>query len=412
MTEKVECLIEHCSLLFPVRAGEGEERSEDTALAIADGKIVAVGNSNDLRSRYQANCHHDARGGLLTPGFVDSHTHLVFAGDRSSEYLLRCSGASYEEIAAAGGGIRASVRHTRGASEEELYELALPRVLRMVRQGTTTIEIKSGYGLETETELRMLRVIRRLSETLSVRIVATFLGAHETPDEYREDRAGYLSLVCEEMIPAVAEQGLARFCDVFCETDVFTPEESRTVLETGQRFGLTPKVHADELAASGGSRVAAEVGAVSADHLMMTDADGIAALDKAAVVATLLPGTTFYLNKKKYAPARRFLDAGLTVALATDRNPGSCTVESMQFILGLACQHLQMTPEEAFRAATESGARALGLDDQVGTIAPGQAADLILWQVENAAQIVYEYVNDLPRTVFVAGEALKLEEYA
>ena len=411
MTEKVECLLEHCRLLFPLRRGEGEEVLQDATVAISDGKILDVGPTAELQGRYQSSDTRNGNGKLLSPGFVDSHTHLVFAGDRSGEYLQRCAGVQYEEIAAAGGGIRASVRWTREASEDELYELALPRLLRMVELGSTTIEIKSGYGLDTETELRMLRVARRLAEATPARVVTTFLGAHEVPDEYRNDRNAYLDEVCEKMIPAVAEEQLAEFCDVFCEEAVFTPDESEKVLEAGKRAGMKPKVHADELAASGGSKVAAKVGAISADHLMMTDDEGIAAMREAGVIATILPGTTFYLDKPRYAPARRFLEAGLTVALATDRNPGSCTIESMQFIIGLGCQKLGMTPEEAFRAATENGAAALDRKGAFGVIEPGTAADLILWEANTPSQIAYEFTNNIPRTVFVGGKEWNSKEY-
>lgn len=426
MTEKVEILVENCSrLLFPHRHGQGShadgqgphadgqavEILENATLAASDGKIVAVGPAKELAGRYQASRRYDATGKLLTPGFVDSHTHIVFAGDRSGEYMQRCQGASYEEISAAGGGIRASVRWTREASEDELYELALPRLLRMAAHGSTTIEIKSGYGLDLETELRMLRVVERLAAATPVRVVATFLGAHEIPDEHRSDREAYIQEVCERMIPEVAQRQLAQFCDVFCEEGVFTPEESVRVLVAGKLAGLEPKIHADELAASGGSWVAGQVGCRSADHLMKTDEEGIASLKNAGVVATVLPGTTFYLGKPDYAPARRFLEAGLPVAIATDRNPGSCTIESMQFILGLACLKLGLTPLQAFRGATEFGALALGLEEEIGVLSPGHAADFILWEVADLPQVAYEFANDLPRTVFVGGKELTPKEY-
>lgn len=410
--EKVELLVENCAcLLFPNRLGEGEDTLRNATFAVADGRIRAVGTSAEFAGRYSAPRRIDATGKLVTPGFVDSHTHLVFAGNRADEYMQRCQGVPYEEIAARGGGIRASVRHTRAASEDELFALSLPRLLRMARSGTTTVEIKSGYGLDLETELRMLRVIRRLRDATPVRVVATFMGAHEVPDELRSDRRGYLDAVCENMIPRVAEEGLADFCDVFCEERVFTPEESARVLNAGKRHGLRPKIHADELAASGGSRVAGEVGCISADHLMMTDDAGIEALKASGVVATVLPGTTFYLRKPRYAPARKFIDAGLSVAIATDRNPGSCTIESMQFVLGLSCLQLGLTPFEAFRAATLHGARALGLEATVGSLAPGAAADFVLWEASEPSQVTYEFANDLPRTVFVAGKELSTKEY-
>lgn len=410
--QRVDCLVEHCNLLFPTRHGEGDDLIPDATLACHDGKVVAVGPTAELADRYEATHRYNAAGALVTPGFVDSHTHLVFAGDRSGEYMQRCQGVEYEAIAAAGGGIRASVRWTREASEDELFDLALPRLLRMIAQGTTTVEIKSGYGLDLETELRMLRVVRRLDEATPVRVVATFLGAHEIPDDFRDRREAFVHEVCERMIPAVAQEGLAEFCDVFCEAGVFTPEESVKILLAGKVAGLRPKIHADELAPSGGSQVAAQVQCVSADHLMKTGPEGIQAMKEAGVVATLLPGTTFYLNKPGYAPARQFLDAGLPVALATDRNPGSCTIESMQFIVGLGCLKLGMTPEEALRAATEFGARALGRGDHVGVLAPGYAADFILWSVERPSEVAYEFANNLSRTVFVGGHELTLKEYA
>ncbi len=405
MTETVELLIENCSpLLFHGRRGEEEGVLPEGSVALADGKIVAVGPKRELAGRFRARERIDGAGRLLTPGFVDSHTHLVFAGDRADEFVARCRGAGYEEIAARGGGIRASVRATRAATEEELFALALPRVARMAALGSTTIEIKSGYGLDVESELRILRVIRRLGEESPARIVPTFCGAHEIPDEFRGDRTGYLDLVCEEMIPRVAEAGLARFCDVFCEHGVFTPEESERVLEAGKRAGLGAKVHADELHASGGSEVAARVGAVSADHLMMITDDGIAGLAAKGVVATLLPGTTFTLRKERWAPARRLLDAGVDVALATDRNAGSCAIESMQFVLGLACLALAMTPAEAFRGATLQGARALGLAEECGRIESGCRADLILWDAHRLAGPIWEFANITPRAVFAGGK--------
>ncbi|MFN0058816.1 MAG: imidazolonepropionase [Planctomycetota bacterium] len=397
MSERVERLIENCAAIFGANL-------VDASVAIADGRVVAVGAAREIAGAYRAAERIDGAGKLLTPGFVDSHTHIVFAGDRSDEFVRRCQGVSYQQIAAAGGGIRATVRATRQASEEQLYELALPRLIRMLSLGTTTIEIKSGYGLNLETELRMLRVIRRLGEELPVTVVATFMGAHEIPDEYRTDRNGYIDFLCETAIPAVAAEQLAKFCDVFCEQDVFTAAESERILTAGRAAGLEPKIHADELTLSGGSRVAADVHAVSADHLMMIDDDGIERLKTANVVPTLLPGTTFFLGKQTYAPAGKMLSAGLQIALATDRNPGSCTIESLQFICGLACLRMGLTPEQALEAATAHGARALGLSATHGRIVAGQRADLILWDAPAPAHVVYEFENILPRTVFVAGK--------
>jgi len=416
LSEAVDLLIESAGRALFATA-EGSSASEESPPTVPDAteglsvacrgdRIVAVGPASELAGRFHAARTIDARGRLLTPGFVDSHTHVVFAGDRSGEFIQRAGGADYEQIAAAGGGIRASVRATRGASEDQLYEESLPRLQRMLRSGTTTVEIKSGYGLDLETELRMLRVARRLGETTPMRVVTTFMGAHEFPDDRRDDRQGYVDEVIESMLPAVAAEGLAEFCDVFCERGVFDPEQSTRILEAGKQLGLRPKVHADEMAATGGSEVAAAVGAISADHLMHTTDASIAALREAGVVATLLPGTTFFLGKESYAPARRMIEAGATVALATDRNPGSCTIESMLFIIGLACLRMGMTPAEAFRGATLHGARALGLDGQVGVIAPGASADLIIWEAPNETRLCYEFENRHRRTVVAGGQII------
>ena len=274
----------------------------------------------------------------------------------------------------------------------------------MVSSGSTTIEIKSGYGLDLETELRMLRAIRQLAKESPAEIVSTFMGAHEIPEEWRHDRAEYIRILCQEMIPAVAQEGLAEFCDVFCERGVFDPQESRQILDAGSQHGLKPKIHADELAASGGSQVAGEIGAVSADHLMEITAEGIKTMREAGVVATLLPGTTFYLRKSGYAPARSLIEAGLEVAIATDRNPGSCTIESMLFIMGLSVMHLGMAPLEAIRAATYGGAKALGREKLCGSIEEGKRADLILWDVPNEEVLIHEFANQVPRTVWASGQ--------
>jgi len=273
----------------------------------------------------------------------------------------------------------------------------------MMESGSTTIEIKSGYGLDLESELKMLRAIRQLSEEFPIEIVATFMGAHEIPDEWRQDRAQYIRIICEQMIPQVAREGLAEFCDVFCERGVFDTQESTQILQAGLKNGLKPKVHADELAASGGSLVAAQVGAISADHLMEVTAEGIEALKSAGVVPTLLPGTTFYLRKSGYAPARSLIDAGLEIAIATDRNPGSCTIESMLFIAGLSVMHMGLTPTEAIIAATRGGAHALGREARCGTIETGKRADLILWDVPDEEVLIHEFANQVPRIVCAAG---------
>ncbi|MDE0959943.1 MAG: imidazolonepropionase [Planctomycetota bacterium] len=399
MKTSVDLMIENVERLFPGH----KEVCKGASVAVDGGRIQAIGPAQKIAGLFDGTRTLDGRGKLLTAGFVDSHTHLVFGGERSGEFVLRCAGGDYEQIASEGGGIRASVRMTRAATLQQLVDSARPRLQRMMAAGSTTIEIKSGYGLDLESELKMLRAIRQLSEEFPIEIVSTFMGAHEIPDEWRHDRAEYVRIICEQMIPQVAREGLAEFCDVFCERGVFDSQESIQILQAGQEHGLKPKVHADELAASGGSQVAAQVGAVSADHLMEVTAEGIEALKGAGVVPTLLPGTTFYLRKSGYAPARSLIDAGLEIAIATDRNPGSCTIESMLFIAGLSVMHLGLTPSEAIVAATRGGARALGREAQCGTIEEGKRADLILWDVPDEDVLIHEFANQVPHVVCAAG---------
>jgi len=312
------------------------------------------------------------------PGFVDGHTHAMFAGDRRGELRRRLAGATYAEIAAAGGGIVSTVRATRAATEEQLVAATRPRLAEMLACGTTTVEIKSGYGLDLESELRMLRAIRRLANEEPIDIVATFMGAHEIPVEYRGRRDEYERLIVDEMLPAIANELLAEWCDVFCETGVFTPDESRRILEAGKARGLKPRIHADELAASGGSQIAAQVGARSADHLIFVDAGGIRALAGAGVVATLLPNAAFYLKLGRFAPARALIDAGVPVALATDVNPGGGFSPSVPFAMTLACFAMGLTFEEALAGATINGAYSLDRHETVGSLEPGKLMDAVL----------------------------------
>jgi imidazolonepropionase len=351
------------------------------------GTIIAVGPTAEVRGRVDP-----ARGGRvfgpgdvevvngrgksLVPGFVDGHTHVVFAGDRREELRRRLAGASYAEIAADGGGILSTVRATRAATDEQLIEAASGRLAEMLAAGTTTCEAKSGYGLDVESEVRMLRVIRALGARQPVEIAATFMGAHEVPPEYRGRQADYVRLVIDEMIPAVA--GVAEWCDVFCDQGFFTPGESRAILEAGAARGLKPRIHADELAASGGSRVAAEVGAWSADHLVHVPPDGIAAMAAAGVTATLLPAAAFYLKLGTFAPARDLIAAGVPVALATDVNPGGGFSPSMPFAMTLACFGMGLTFEEALVAATINGAASLDRAGRAGSLEPGRQFDAVL----------------------------------
>ena len=387
-TTAPDLLLQHCRQLITCagpspRTGADQhalEVIEDGAIAITGGRVVFAGRTGQLPEGFAAAAGQvvDASRWSIVPGFVDAHTHVVFAGDRRRELRRRLAGATYAEIAAEGGGIVSSVRATRQASEDDLVRETRVRLDEMLACGTTTCEVKSGYGLETDTELRMLRACRRLQQDHAIDLVPTFLGAHEVPLEYRSRRADYIDLLIDEMIPAVAREGLAEWCDVFCETGVFTPEESRRILEAGARAGLKPRIHADELGASGGSSVAAAVRARSADHLIFVPADGIAAMADAGVVATLLPAAAFYLKLRRFAPARDLIAAGVPVALATDVNPGGGFSPSMPFVITLACFAMNMTFEEALTAATVNAAWSLDRADEVGSLSPGKLADLVL----------------------------------
>jgi imidazolonepropionase len=380
-------LLEHLDQLFTV-AGEapraGTRQREvasiaDGAVAWDDGVIPAAGTSAEVRSAIGRTADDeviDGTGYSLVPGFVDPHTHVVFAGDRREELRRRLSGVAYADIAAEGGGILSTVRATREASESELAVETAIRLKEMLAAGTTTAEAKSGYGLTTESEVRMLRVIRSLNQAQPIDLVPTFIGAHEVPPEYRGRQAEFVRLVIDEMIPEAAP--LAEWCDVFCDRGFFTPAESRAILEAGARAGMKPRIHADELAASGGSQVAAAVGARSADHLVHVDADGIRALAGAGVVATLLPCAAFHLKLGRFAPARDLIAAGVAVALATDVNPGGGFSPSMPFAMTLACFAMGLTFEEALVAATINAAYALDRHDRAGSLEPGKPFDAVL----------------------------------
>ena len=351
------------------------------AVAADRGFIVAVGESNDVANAVTLTADAtviDASGTTVVPGFVDPHTHLVFAGDRRDELQRRLAGATYADVAAEGGGIVKTVHATRNASEQDLIDAALPRLRTMLASGTTTVEIKSGYGLTTESELRMLRAIRALAARQPIEIVPTFMGAHDIPVEYRSRREDYVRLLIDEMIPAVAAEGLAEWCDVFCERGVFTPEESRSILEAGLRQGLACRVHADELASSGGSALAAQIGARSADHLVfVTEADARLMAER-SVVATLLPAAAFYLKLGRFAPARMLIDTGVPVALATDMNPGGGFSPSMPFVMTLAAFGMNMTLEEALVGATLNAAASLDRADRIGSLEVHKQMDAVI----------------------------------
>ena len=340
------------------------------------------------------------------PGLVDSHTHAIFGRARAEEQELRASGLDYMEIARRGGGIHSSVRDLRSRSEEDLVRLAIPRLQRLANHGTTTVEVKSGYGLTLEDELKTLRVIQVLSSIVPIRLVPTFLGAHEVPLEYRataDGRSNYIDLLVHEMIPRVAQENLARFADVFCEPGAYTVAESRHVLTAARDAGLGLKLHADELRSSGGATLAAELGATSADHLGAISEEGISALAASDTVATLLPGTLLFLGKERQAPARALLDRGAAVALATDFNPGTSPTPNFPLILTLAVSQLRLSVAEAILAATVNGAAALGLAGEAGQLSPGFRADLALFDVEDVRELPYWYGDHRCRSTWVAG---------
>jgi imidazolonepropionase len=376
-------LVATCAGAAPRRGAAQREIAAIPRASVAgfDGRVVFVGSTDDCRRAVTLTPHAsviDARGCTVVPGFVDSHTHLVYAGNRSDDLRRRLAGTTYAQIASEGGGIVATVSATRVASEDHLVATALPRLAEMLASGTTTAEAKSGYGLDLDTERRQLRAIRTLGGRQPIELSATFMGAHEVPPEYRGRRTEYVRLVINEMIPAVAHDGLAEWCDVFCEDGVFTPSESRDILETGQRHGLKARIHADELALSGGSAVAADVGARSADHLIFVDAPHAQRMADRHVMATLLPAAAFFLKLGRFAPARMLIDHGVGVALATDLNPGGGFTTSMPFVLTLACFAMNMTLEEALVGATINAAAAIDRADRVGSLEVGKQLDAVV----------------------------------
>ena len=381
----------------PARARRGREMGdaavrEGIAVHVQADTIVDVGLETKLRAANPRATIVDCQGGVLTPGFVDSHTHAVFGRARYEEQELRATGVSYMDIARRGGGIHASVRDLRARGEDELFGLAKPRLAALAASGVTSVEVKSGYGLSLDDELKMLRVIRRLAETMPMRIVPTWLGAHEIPLEYRDREGGrreYVDRLVHEMLPAVAGERLARFADVFCEPGVFTVDESREILTAARAAGLGIKLHADELSAGGGAELAASLGATSADHLAAVSEAGISALAGAGTVATLLPATLLFLGKRDHAPARRLVEAGVPVALASDFNPGTSPTTNFPLVLTLGVSQLGLGVAEVLVAATVNGAAALGLADRVGQLAPGFSADLALWGVEDVRELPY-----------------------
>lgn len=376
-------------------------------VAVQDDTITAVGEGAFPQAFLTEGCTLiDAQGKLLTAGLVDAHTHLVFGGWREDELALKLHGVPYLDILAQGGGILSTVRATRKASEDELYDKTAKALDTMLSYGTTTCEAKSGYGLDMENELKQLRVVHCLNEGQPVELISTFMAAHALPEEYKDNREGYLALIIDRMLPYVAEHKLAEYCDVFCETGVFTPAESQRILTAAQKLGLGAKIHADEIDPIGGSQLAGQIGAVSAEHLIVCPDEGIASMAKGGTIACLLPATSFYLGAT-FAPAKKMIEAGVPVAIATDFNPGSTPNLSLQLAMNIACYRYRMTPEETLTAATLNAAAAIGRADRVGTVETGKQADLLLWDADNLNYIFYRYGSNLVKTVVKAGQVVK-----
>jgi imidazolonepropionase len=380
---------------------------EQGAMLIRNGAIERVGPQAMLSSEFPSDCEVlDAGNRVVLPGFVDAHTHPVFAGTRVDEFEQRTAGATYEEIAAAGGGIRSTVRKTRAASEDELFQIAKRRAEWFLRGGTTTIEAKSGYGLSLEDELKMLRVIRRLNATGPLRYVASFLGAHEVPDEYRGRASEYVDLVIDQMLPAVRREQLAEYCDVFCEPSAFDGPSSRRVLEAAQALGFGIRMHADQLTRCGASQLAAELGASTADHLEQADESDIRALCGTGVQPVLLPASVYCLGRHKYPPARQMIEAGLAIVLATDFNPGSSPTPSIPFVLSLASTQMRMTPAEAITATTINAAYSLSRGGEIGSLEPGKRADFVVHDLSDYREIGYFVGVESAHSVYINGQCV------
>jgi imidazolonepropionase len=397
------------TLAGPARARVGSELRNlgliaDGALTIEDGCIAAAGTYAELRSQIPGDATLiDAEGRCVTPGFVDAHTHLVFAGNRADEFEKRIAGATYQEIAAAGGGILRTVKMTRAASEDDLLAGARRHRDWMLRGGTTTLEAKSGYGLDRDTELKMLRVLQRLNAEGPARIVPTLLAAHTVPPEFAARRGEYVHWVADELIPEVAAAGLAGYCDAFCDDHAFTVEEARTVLASAKAHGFGLRVHAEQFRPGTGAELAAELGAATADHLETATDEALIRLRDAGVQPVLLPGSVFALGRTQYPPARRMVELGLAIVLATDFNPGSSPVPSMPFILSLACVQMGLSPAEALSAATINGACSMGLGDRVGSLEPGKQADFLIHEFSDHRELAYFMAAPMRPRVFIAG---------
>ena len=384
-------------------AGDGYGAIRDATVALADGRIAWIGTAKD-RPKSEARVTRSLKGAWVTPGLVDCHTHLVFAGNRAPEWEMRAKGATYEEIARAGGGILSTVRGTRAATEDELVAQSLPRAQAMARQGVTTVEIKSGYGLDTDSELKMLRAAAKVGEQANINVTSTFLGAHTLPSEYKDNRAAYVDLLCDAMIPVIARDRLAEAVDAFCETIAFTPEEAERVFAAATAHGLRVKLHAEQLSNSRGAILATKYNALSADHLEHLCNEGVATMARAGMTAVLLPTAFYFLRETKKPPIDALRRAGVPLAIATDCNPGTSPVASPLIALNMACTLYGLAPDEALAGMTRNGAKALGRDD-IGTLEAGKSADLAVWRVSDPSELCYWIGADLLLDRYVRGHS-------
>jgi len=410
---EIDLIIKNAEELLTLSSSFEEESGlgiiQNGAVAIKKGSIFWVGKTEEVSEKFFLNREGreiDATGKVVMPGFIDAHTHLIFAGSRENEFEQRIQGLSYLEIAGRGGGILSTVEATRHSSFDELLSLGRKRLDRMLSKGVTTLEAKSGYGLSLQGEIKILRVMKALQESHPIEIVPTFLGAHTFPKEFRDDRAGYMDLLTKEMIPKVAQERLAEFCDVFCEEKAFTLDESKKILETGKRYGLKPKIHADQLSPGGGAELAAEVNAYSADHLEYVSQQGIKKMAEKGVTAVLLPGASFFLSMKKYPPARDMIEQGVAVCLATDLNPGSSMTESLPMMMTMGCTMFKMIPKEVIQAVTVHAARSMGREKEIGSLEVGKQADILLLDISNYRYLPYHFGVDHVEVVVKKGKVI------